>query len=155
MNPQSFAAHACRAAFTTLFVALLCAFAQAALAEPAGARPPAPTFVEASRLFRGGRHAAAYGRFVQLANEGDREAARIVLVMHKHGSVLFGSQWDASTEELVQWSLLAQRADRADIEARLRFGLPPSPGGVGGVADLGEAAVLAPESFRQARPKKR
>ena len=40
---------------------------------------PAPTFADASRLFRAGRYAAAYGRFVTMANEGDMHAARVAL----------------------------------------------------------------------------
>ncbi len=82
----------------------------------------APTFAEASRLFRSGRHAAAYGRFVTLANEGDMHAARVALVMHRFGPTLFGSDWDATTEELAEWSRLARAAEQADLEARLRIG---------------------------------
>ncbi len=83
---------------------------------------PAPTFAEAGRLFRAGRHAAAYGRFVTLANEGDMHAARVALLMHRFGPSLFGSDWDATTEELAEWSRLARQAEQMDIEARLRIG---------------------------------
>jgi hypothetical protein len=154
MKPHRFAAPA--AAGRAVLVAL--SFVLAAAPAPAQYRPvsaPAGTqatlFAEASQLFRAGRHAAAYGRFVRLANEGDREAATIALVMHRHGAALFGSVWDATTEELEYWSLLAQSAHRAEIEARLRLSTRAvNPGSVSG-----EAAYLAPETFRSDRRKKR
>ncbi len=158
MTPTPFAAHASRIVLAALLASLPFAFAPAAAAPSRAtdvvAGPPATSFAEASQLLRAGRHAAAYGRFVRLANEGDREAARVALVMHRHGSALFGSTWDASTEELILWSALAQAADRAEIEARERIGR----GGasalvVGGMP--GEAAYLSPESFRGDRRKKR
>ena len=94
---------------------------EAASHHPSGA-VAAPTFAEASLLFRDGRHAAAYGRFVTMANEGDMHAARVALVMHRFGATLFGSDWDATTEELAEWSRLARSAEQADVDARLRPG---------------------------------
>ena len=85
--------------------------------------PPPTSFAEASALFRSGRHAAAYARFVVLANEGDMHAARIALAMHRFGAPLFGSDWDATTEELEDWSRLARLAEANDI-ARRRLGEP-------------------------------
>ena len=156
MKPHPFAAPAAagRAVLVALSFALSAAPAPAAdpsrpASAPAGSQ--AALFAEASQLFRAGRHAAAYGRFVRLANEGDREAASIALVMHRHGAVLFGSVWDATTEELEYWSLLAQSAHRAEIEARLRL----SPRAVNPGSVSGEAAYLAPETFRSDRRKKR
>ena len=127
MKPHPSAAAAGRAVLVALSFALsAAALPAAAQSQPASAPAgsQAARFAEASQLFRAGRHAAAYGRFVRLANEGDREAASIALVMHRHGAVLFGSVWDATTEELEYWSLLAQSADRAEIEARVRVADP-------------------------------
>ena len=64
----------------------------------------APTFADAAEALRAGRHAEAYGRFVALADEGDVDAARIALVMHRFGPALFGSPWDASVEQVAQWT---------------------------------------------------
>jgi hypothetical protein len=125
--------------------------ASASAFPPTAASSPAARFAEGSRLLRAGRHAAAYGRFVALANEGDREAAGIALVMHRHGPLLFGSAWDATTEELEYWSELARSADRAEIDARRRLG--PRPVSIG--SGPGEAAYLAPETFRGDRRRKR
>ena len=155
MKPHpSAAAAAGRAVLVALSFALsVAAFPAAAQSQPvpAAAGSQAARFAEASQLFRAGRHAAAYGRFVRLANEGDREAASIALVMHRHGAVLFGSVWDATTEELEYWSLLAQSAARAEIEARVR--VPTRTVSIGGAP--GETAYLAPETFRSDRRKKR
>ena len=139
-----------------LFLSLTLWAASSPAADPPRPNPAAtPTqtlrFAEASRLFRDGRHAAAYARFIQLANEGDREAASIALVMHRHGPVLFGSLWDATTEELEYWSLLARFADHAEIDARRQ--LPGRPSSIGSVP--GEAAYLSPDTFRSDRRKKR
>lgn len=140
-------------------VAALCWHLSLAASPPAtsaapsaatAAASPAARFAEASRLLRAGRHAAAYGRFVALANDGDREAASIALVMHRHGSALFGSVWDATTEELQYWSDLARSADRAEIEARLRLGLQPA-----GVGSAPDSAFLDPGTFRGDPRRKR
>ncbi|MEO5882267.1 MAG: hypothetical protein ABIQ06_07610 [Caldimonas sp.] len=158
MTAPLFAADACRIALATLLVTVSYTVATTAAAQsraaPGTAVAPPTSLAEASQLFRTGRHAAAYGRFVRLANEGDREAARVALVMHRHGSALFGSSWDASTEELILWSALAQAAGRAQIEARERIGR----GGASALVVGGmprEAANLSPESFRGDRRKKR
>ena len=63
-----------------------------------------PSFVEAVRSLCDRRHAEAYGRFVALANDGDVRAGRIALVLHRLGPALFGSEWDASTEQLDTWA---------------------------------------------------
>jgi len=102
---------------------LLGAAAPAPAQNVAHAAPPATSFAEASGLFRSGRHAAAYARFVVLANEGDMQAARVALVMHRFGAALFGSDWDATTEELEDWSRLARLAEAKDVAQR-RLGEP-------------------------------
>lgn len=61
------------------------------------------TFADAAESLRAARFAEAYGRFVQLADGGDVDAARIALLMHRYGPEVFGSAWDASAEQLERW----------------------------------------------------
>ena len=75
----------------------------------------ATTFADAAGSLRAGRHAEAYGRFVALADEGDVDAARIALVLHRYGPELFGSQWDASGEQLAAWTAWSESAARRDL----------------------------------------
>jgi len=91
--------------------------AQAATPKRAAAdprRPPhaafAPTFADAAGLLRVGRHAEAYGRFVALADDGDVDAARFALLMHRYGPAVFGSAWDASPEQVADWTRSSARA---------------------------------------------
>ena len=89
--------------------------------------PPAPgavlaaTFGEAAESLRTGRHAEAYGRFVALADEGDVDAGRIALLMHRFGPSVFGSTWDASVDQLALWTRWSQVAAEKDL-SRLRPG---------------------------------
>lgn len=64
-------------------------------------------FAEAVAQYRSGRFSAAYGQLTALANEGDVDAARIALFMHRYGATLYGSHWDASPEDLDDWRQLA------------------------------------------------
>ena len=113
-----------QAALAFALLASLLALPLPSRAQPVAHLAPPPTsFAEASALYRAGRHAAAYARFVTLANEGDMQAARVALVMHRFGAPLFGSDWDATTEELEDWSRLARLAEARDL-ARRRLGEP-------------------------------
>ncbi len=67
-------------------------------------------FDEASRLYRAGQWAGAYGRFIVLADRGNAQAARMALAMHKDGPVVYGRQWDASPEQLHAWERSAAQA---------------------------------------------
>lgn len=69
-------------------------------------------FDEAAEQYQKSRHSDAYGRFIVLANSGDRDAARIVLFMHRYGPTLYGSYWDASTEEVELWEQLSTQGGR-------------------------------------------
>jgi len=88
-------------------------------------RPPmphaalAPTFAAAAESLRTGRHAEAYGRFVTLAEEGDADAGRIALVMHRFGPAIFGSSWDASVEQIEEWTQWSEAAAQKEL-AQLR-----------------------------------
>ena len=79
----------------------------------------APTFGEAAEALRRGRHAEAYGRFVALADDGDVDAGRIALLMHRFGPAVFGSTWDASTDQLALWTRWSSVAAERDL-AQLR-----------------------------------
>jgi hypothetical protein len=78
------------------------------LCGAAGAQPP--DYAQAVQLYRQGRVSAAYGMFVAAANNGDPDAARVALFMLRYGPVLYATHWDASTEEVENWSLLARSA---------------------------------------------
>ena len=79
-----------------------------------------PTFADAAQSLRAGRFAEAYGRFVTLADEGDADAGRIALVMHRYGSEVFGSTWDASTEQLTQWTHWSEAEAQQELASRPR-----------------------------------
>jgi hypothetical protein len=66
------------------------------------------SFPHAVQDYRAGRFSSAYGRFVELANHGHPEAARIALFMYKNGELLYRAQWDASEDEVDAWSTLAK-----------------------------------------------
>lgn len=94
---------ACTAA---LLVTLVCG------AFPAWAASD-PSFDLAVRSYRAGRYSDAYGKLIPLANNGNEQAARIVLFMYAHGPLLYGTAWDASSEDIELWSRLAgERAAR-------------------------------------------
>jgi hypothetical protein len=79
-----------------------------------------PMFTDAVRSYRAGQWSAAYGQFRYLANSGNTEAARIALFMYGHGRLLYGSQWDASEDDLALWSRLAGiRAPQPDQPERV------------------------------------
>ena len=78
-----------------------------------------PTFADAAESLRVGRFAEAYGRFVTLADAGDADAGCIALVMHRYGPQVFGSMWDATTEQLAQWTRWSEAAAQRDLANRL------------------------------------
>ena len=82
----------------------------------------APTFADAAESLRNGRYADAYGRFVRLADEGDIDAARIALVMHAMGPRAFGSTWDVTAEQLMEWTRWSEVAANEEL-AQLRAAL--------------------------------
>jgi hypothetical protein len=52
--------------------------------------------------------AQAYGALVPLADAGDRDAARIALLMRAHGSRLFGHTFSASPTQREHWLAVAR-----------------------------------------------
>ena len=68
---------------------------------------------EAMAYYRNGHVSAAYGRFAELADKGDAEAARIALMMLRYGPRLYGHEWGASQPQIDRWTELAvQRVER-------------------------------------------
>ena len=69
-------------------------------------------FSEAVEQYQRGHWADTYGRFIELANDGDRDAARIALFMYRYGPRLYGSYWDASPDELDVWERLGTQGPK-------------------------------------------
>ncbi len=91
-----------RRPFLSICLALGCL-----LLAPATARAEDPSFADAVAQFKKGNWSDAYGRFIEMANEGDADAARISLFMLRYGRLLYGSNWDAAPEDSADWQRLA------------------------------------------------
>jgi hypothetical protein len=63
-------------------------------------------YAEAQQAFRQQRYAAAYGRFMRLADSGHVGAAEVALLMYSQGSALFGQHWYASASQQACWRAL-------------------------------------------------
>lgn len=78
---------------------------------PSGAATPVEREYEAAvKSFRTGRLSEAFGQFIDLANRGDVDAARIALFMHSYGAVLYGKQWEAGPQEVAYWNTLVRNS---------------------------------------------
>lgn len=86
---------------------LVCGNAAAATSSSIDAARSEALFNEAMELYSVGRWSAAYGRFAALADQGNAEAARIALLMLRHGAKLYGRDWGASQPQINQWMTLA------------------------------------------------
>ena len=62
---------------------------------------------QAVQAFRNGQVADAYGRFAELADNGDGGAALLALAMVRHGPALYGSEWSITEGQLRRWSKIA------------------------------------------------
>jgi hypothetical protein len=60
-------------------------------------------FAEAVQLYRAGRWSGAYGRFIKLADQGHPGAARIALLMLRHGRDLYQTEWTAAPSQVAHW----------------------------------------------------
>ena len=92
---------------------LFAAFAAALLmfGLPSGAASPVEREYEAAvESFRSGRTSDAFGRFIELANRGDVDSARIALFMHSYGAVLYGKQWEAGLQDVAYWNALVRNS---------------------------------------------
>jgi hypothetical protein len=95
------------------------AAAIALLLGAAGAFPAAASGVAdaeydaAVQAFRAGRTSDAFGRFIELANRGDVDAARIALFMNAYGPVLYGKYWEAGSQDVAYWASLVRNSPKA------------------------------------------
>jgi hypothetical protein len=69
------------------------------------------------KLYRQAKFAGAYGRFCELADRGNPEAARIALFMLRYGTQLYSSDWGASQGQIERWIALAARNPVHHIES--------------------------------------
>lgn len=100
--------------FTALLISTIaaCVLGTATAATAADAAKPETAFTEAMAQYKQGKWSGAYGRFAALADQGHTEAARIALIMLRHGLTMYGSDWGASQPQIDQWTKLAlQRAE--------------------------------------------
>jgi hypothetical protein len=82
-----------------------------AISLPSGAVAPVEReYAEAVQSFRAGRTAEAFGRFIEMANRGDVDAARIALFLHSYGPVLFNKQWEADQRDVAYWNQLVRNS---------------------------------------------
>lgn len=95
-----------------------------ATALPAAARDSRNDYQDAIRQYKDGRLAEAFGRFVALANNGDADAARIALFMHRFGPPLYGRYWDLSPQEAESWTHLV-RSEKGRVELPTQTHLVP------------------------------
>jgi hypothetical protein len=98
------------AAFSAaLFVTLTCT-------SPLVSAAADPVFADAVKEYRLGRWSSAYARFFMAANNGNPHAARIALFMYTHGPMLYGTPWDASSEDVELWSRLDRSARQPGMD---------------------------------------
>lgn len=75
-------------------------------------------FNDAMEQYKKGKWSGAYGRFASLADQGHAEAARIALIMLRHGAKMYGHDWGASQPQINQWMKLAlQRMEAPKSES--------------------------------------
>jgi len=70
------------------------------------------SYAVAMDLVRHQRYAAAFGRCVKLADAGHAPSAQVALLMYRNGRALFGSEWDASPEQIEHWRALVVDGER-------------------------------------------
>lgn len=95
---------------------LLCILPPAAAAPGPGELaldpPGRMAYERAVTAFRAQRYPTAYGVFVRLADGGHVPSARLALVMHEHGPLLFERAWYASPDQQRRWNALVVKAAR-------------------------------------------
>jgi hypothetical protein len=85
----------------------------AAIGPAAASRVADAEYDAAVQAFRAGRTSDAFGRFIELANRGDVDAARIALFMHAYGPVLYGKYWEAGSQDVAYWTSLVRNSPKA------------------------------------------
>lgn len=92
-----------------ILIATYALLSAAFAAYPAKPADPHYMFQQALEEYKAGRATSAYGKFMTLADAGDPEAARIALIMLRHGPEMYGTAWGASQPQIDHWILLAQK----------------------------------------------
>ena len=87
------------------------------------ANPVEREYESAVRSFRAGRLSEAFGQFMDLANRGDVDSARVALFMHSYGPVLYGKDWDAGPQNVAYWNTLVRNSGTS---ARAMPDFPPT-----------------------------
>jgi hypothetical protein len=102
MNTAS-TARALRRRFVMPLGAALAFAGGACVAQPVSGAPAADALAAAHEAYERGHWPQAFAAFAQRADEGHAEAARIALLMHRHGSTLYGQHFEASPYQQLQW----------------------------------------------------
>lgn len=71
----------------------------------------------AQQAFRTQHYAAAYGRYVRLADAGHAPSAEMAMFMLQNGPTLFATDWSASATQQTCWNSLAL------ARGRMRFAM--------------------------------
>jgi hypothetical protein len=98
-----------RATLAGLMAATLLGCSLPAVAGP-GASLADQEYGAAVQSFRTGRSSMAFGQFMDLANRGDVDAARIALFMYAYGPVLYGKHWDVLPKDVAYWTTLVRNS---------------------------------------------
>ena len=78
------------------------------------------SFDRAIEHFAHGHWSRAFEELVPLADAGDREAARIAMLMVAQGPRLFGGTFPASSSQRQRWRVVASRAYTAESRRESR-----------------------------------
>lgn len=98
-------------------VALLALLPLTLQAEPSPPRGQQRAYAEAQAEYDVGHYAAAFDGFAALADAGHVDAARIALLMQRHGASLYGMRFAAGPKQLGRWAALAAPRPRAAASA--------------------------------------
>ena len=79
----------------------------------------AATYAYAIQQFDEKRYAAAFGRFMHLADAGHAPSAQIALDMLINGPDLYNGHWTATRGQLRQWRKLIAKNTNSDLAKRL------------------------------------
>lgn len=95
--------------FNALLISIMavCLHCTAAEATATDVSKSDTAFTAAMTKYKQGQWPNAYGRFAALADHGHPEAARIALIMLRHGVTMYGSDWGATQPQIEQWTKLA------------------------------------------------
>jgi hypothetical protein len=72
------------------------------------ARPQPVRIEQAHADYEAGRYPKAFAAFTRLADEGDAEAARMAVLMAKHGPWLYGEHFALSASQVWRWTTLIE-----------------------------------------------